>query len=91
MGVASGWQYGSETPPAVMITSSMSSAGGSTHLKSLASGVPGRRLAAYPGWPPGHPGAGFTPQRLPPVPANMAQSLVTIPAGFQQVSSPADQ
>jgi hypothetical protein len=28
---------------------------------------------------------------LPPTAANIAQSLVTIPAGFQQVSSPADQ
>jgi hypothetical protein len=28
---------------------------------------------------------------LPPAAANIAQSLVTIPAGFQQVSSPADQ
>jgi hypothetical protein len=30
-------------------------------------------------------------QWLPPTAANVAQSLVTIPAGFQQVSSPADQ
>ena len=30
-------------------------------------------------------------QWLPPTTANIAQSLVTIPAGFQQVSSPADQ
>jgi len=30
-------------------------------------------------------------QWLPPTAANIAQSLVTIPAGFQQVSSPADQ
>jgi hypothetical protein len=28
---------------------------------------------------------------LPPTPANIAQTLVTIPPGFQQVSSPADQ
>jgi hypothetical protein len=28
---------------------------------------------------------------LPPVAANIAQSLVTIPAGFQRVSSPADR
>jgi hypothetical protein len=28
---------------------------------------------------------------LPPTAANIAQSLVTIPPGFQQVSSPADQ
>lgn len=30
-------------------------------------------------------------QWLPPTAANIAQTLVTIPAGFQQVSSPADQ
>jgi hypothetical protein len=30
-------------------------------------------------------------QWLPPTAANIAQSLITIPAGFQQVSSPADQ
>ena len=30
-------------------------------------------------------------QWLPPTAANIAQSVVTIPAGFQQVSSPADQ
>ena len=28
---------------------------------------------------------------LPPTAANIAQTLVTIPAGYQQVSSPADQ
>jgi hypothetical protein len=30
-------------------------------------------------------------QWLPPTPANVAQTMVTIPAGYQQVSSPADQ
>jgi hypothetical protein len=30
-------------------------------------------------------------QWLPATAANVAQSLVTIPAGFQQVGSPADQ
>jgi hypothetical protein len=28
---------------------------------------------------------------LPPTAANIARTLVTIPAGFRQVSSPADQ
>jgi hypothetical protein len=48
MGVASGWQYGSETPPAVMIMNLTSSAGGSTHLKSLASRLLGHRLDGWP-------------------------------------------
>jgi len=30
-------------------------------------------------------------QWLPPTAANIAHTLVTIPTGFQQVSSPADQ
>jgi hypothetical protein len=30
-------------------------------------------------------------QWLPPIAANVAQTLVTIPAGYQQVSSSADQ
>ena len=30
-------------------------------------------------------------QWLPPTAASIAQTLVTIPAGYQQVSSPADQ
>jgi hypothetical protein len=30
-------------------------------------------------------------QWLPPTPANMAQALVSIPPGYHQVSSPADQ
>jgi hypothetical protein len=55
MGVANGWQYGSETPPAVMIMNLMPPA--------AAAHADGR----------------------------FAQSLVTIPPGFQQVSSPADQ
>ena len=47
MGVASGWQYGSETPPAVMIMNLMSSAGGSTHLKIP--GQPGPCQGGSPG------------------------------------------
>jgi hypothetical protein len=30
-------------------------------------------------------------QWLPPTPANIAKALVSIPAGFKQVSPPADQ
>jgi hypothetical protein len=46
----------------------------------------------YGGQAPSTSSTGVTDiQWLPPTAANIAQSLVTIPAGFQQVSSPADQ
>jgi hypothetical protein len=47
---------------------------------------------SYGGPAPSTYSAGVTDiQWLPPTAANIAQSLITIPAGFQQVSSPADQ
>ena len=124
MGVVSGWQYGSETPPAVMIMNLMSSAGGSTHLKSLASRVklqPGEARAVREKWArsqwtlyvdpktylpvrlssSGRTYGGPAPstystsvtemQWLPPTAANIAKALITIPAGYTQVSSPAQQ
>jgi hypothetical protein len=48
--------------------------------------------STYGGPAPSTYSAGVTDmQWLPPTAANIAQSVVTIPAGFQQVSSPADQ
>src|SRR5262245_63164527 len=87
-------RYRSQTPPAVMIMS-LISADGSTEPASqraaesldhrMGGSTPAARLLIG--------GTGLTDRflRPPPTAVSIAPSLVTIPAGFQQVSSPAGQ